>query len=61
MMRKLNDETEASHVFYSGEFEIFPGTDFDDVIGEMFQWTSEKFEKMETRSLPLHRSSTLFL
>ena len=23
MMRKLNDETEASHVFYSGEFKFF--------------------------------------
>ena len=46
-MKKLNDETEASHTFYSGEFEIFPGTDFDAVIEEMFQKISEKFEKME--------------
>ena len=47
-MKKLNDDTEASHTFYSGEFEIFPGTDFDGVIEEMFQKISEKFEKMET-------------
>ena len=47
-MKKLNDETEAVHTFYSGEFEIFPGTDFDAVIEEMFQKISEKFEKMET-------------
>ena len=46
-MKKLNDETEASQTFYSGEFEIFPGTDFDAVIEEMFQKISEKFEKME--------------
>ena len=47
-MKKLNDETEDSHTFYSGEFEIFPGTDLDTVIEEMFKNISEKFEKMET-------------
>ena len=47
-MKKLNDETEASHTFYSGEFEIFPGTDLDTVTEEMFKKISEKFEKMET-------------
>ena len=47
-MKKLNDETEASHTFCSGEFEIFPGTDLDAVIGEMFKKISENFEKMET-------------
>ena len=48
MMKKLNDETEASHTFYSGEFEIFPGTDFDDVIEKMKKNIFENFEKMET-------------
>ena len=47
-MKKLNDETEASHTFYSGEFEIFPGTDLDTVIEGMFKKISENFEKMET-------------
>ena len=47
-MKKLNDETEAVHTFYSGEFEIFPGTDFNAVTEGMFQKISEKFEKMET-------------
>ena len=47
-MKKLNDETEAVHTFYSGEFEIFPGTDLDTVIEEMKKNIFEKFEKMET-------------
>ena len=47
-MKKLNDGTEAVHTFYSGEFEIFPGTDLDTVTEEMFKKISEKFEKMET-------------
>ena len=47
-MKKFNDETEDSHTFYSGEFEIFPGTDFDDVIEKMKKNIFENFEKMET-------------
>ena len=47
-MSKLSDGTVASHVFYSGEFEIFPGTDLNDVITEMRKVISERFEKMET-------------
>ena len=47
-MRMLNDETEDTHTFYSGEFEIFPSTDFDDVIEKMKKNIFENFEKMET-------------
>ena len=47
-MKNLNDETEDSQTFYSGEIEIFPGTDFDDIIGKMKKNIFENFEKMET-------------
>ena len=47
-MRMLNNETEDTHTFYSGEFEIFPGTDFDAVIEKMKKNIFENFEKMET-------------
>ena len=47
-MRMLNDGREDTHTFYSGEFEIFPGTDLDTVIEEIKKNTFEKFEKMET-------------
>ena len=47
-MKKLNDETEDTHTFYSGECEIFSGTDFDDIIQKMKKNIFEKFEKMET-------------
>ena len=47
-MSKLSDGTVASHVFYSGEFEIFPGTDLNDVIAEIRKVISERFEKMKT-------------
>ena len=47
-MRMLNDGREDTHTFYSGEFEIFPGTDLDDVIEKMKKNIFEKFEKMET-------------
>ena len=47
-MRMLNDGREDTHTFYSGEFEIFPGTDFDDVIEKMKKNIFENFEKMET-------------
>ena len=47
-MKKLNNETEDTHTFYSGEFEIFPGTDFDDVIEKMRKKISENSEKLET-------------
>ena len=47
-MRMLNNEMEDTHTFYSGEFEIFPGTDFDAVIEKMKKNIFENFEKMET-------------
>ena len=47
-MTKHSDGTVASHVFYSGEFEIFPGTDLDNVIEEMKKVIFERFEKMES-------------
>ena len=47
-MKKHSDGTEASHVFYSGEFEIFSGTDLSVVIEEMRKVIFKRFEKMET-------------
>ena len=47
-MKKHSDGKEASHAFYFGEFEIFSGTNLDDVIEGMKKVIFEKFEKMET-------------
>ena len=47
-MRMQNDGREDTHTFYSGEFEIFPGTDFNAVIEKMKKNIFENFEKMET-------------
>ena len=46
-MRKTSDAKEATHTFYSGEFEILPGTDLDDVLLRMRETISERLSKME--------------
>ena len=46
-MRKISDGKEATHTFYSGEFEILQGTDLDIVIHEMRETISERLMKME--------------
>ena len=47
LMRKISDEKEATHTFYSGEFEILQGTDLDEVIFKMRETISERLSKME--------------
>ena len=46
-MKKLNDGEEDTHTFYSGEFEILPGTDLEDTIRKMREKVIELLEKME--------------
>ena len=45
-MKKLSDGKEETHT-YSGEYEIFPGTDLDDVISRMREIVAERLSKME--------------
>ena len=47
-MKKLNDGEEDTHTFYSGEFEILPGTDLEDTIHKMREKVIERLEKMES-------------
>ena len=46
-MSKTSDGKEATHAFYSGEFEILQGTDLDSVILRMRETISERLSKME--------------
>ena len=47
LMMKTSDAKEATHTFYSGEFEIFRGTDLEGTIREMSETISERLSKME--------------
>ena len=47
LMRKTSDGKEATHTFYSGEFEILQGTDLDNTILLMRKTISERLSKME--------------
>ena len=48
-MVKLEDgeQKEATHTFYSGVFEIFPGSDLEDMVSQMKDTILERFTMME--------------
>ena len=48
LMKKLNDGEEDTQKFYSGEYEILPGTDLEDTIHKIRKKVIERLEKMET-------------
>ena len=46
-MKKLSDGKEETHTFYSGEYEIFLGTDLDEVLSRMREVIAERLSLME--------------
>ena len=46
-MMKVNGEQKEIHKFYSGEFEIFPGTDLNEVLTQMRNTILERLAKLE--------------